>query len=167
MFRGLDNDSDLGREFLSYSTKGLLVPDELTIRMWKRHVQGLIDDGRYGPASDLLVLDGIPRSIPQAEALDVSIEVVQVLHLVAPDVDSMVARMKKRALEQNRPDDADESVIRKRFAVSSKETHPVLEHYDGGLVAEIDAMGTPVEVFHRVLGAVIPVYRNRFGNPLE
>ena len=38
IFRGLDKESDIGKEFLSYSTKGMLVPDELTVRVFRHHV---------------------------------------------------------------------------------------------------------------------------------
>ena len=45
IFRGLDKESDIGKEFLSYSTKGLLVPDELTIRVFRHHVDGMVAGG--------------------------------------------------------------------------------------------------------------------------
>lgn len=166
MFRGLDKESDLGREFLSYSTKGELVPDELTIRLWQRHVQDLIDADRYDPACDILVLDGIPRSVAQAEALDDKIDALAVVHLAAPDIDEMVQRMKGRAEKEGRPDDADETVIRRRFEVYDRETAPVLEHYDATLIRNVPAVGKPVAVLRDVLEVVAPLHDERFANPL-
>ena len=166
MFRGLDKASDLGKEFLSYSTRGELVPDELTIRLWQQHVKGLIEDGRYDPASDILVLDGIPRSGAQASALDDKIRVLAIVHLVCPDIDEMVQRMKGRAEKEGRPDDADERVIRRRFEVYQTETAPVLEHYEPSLVRDINAVGKPVRVLCDVLAAVAPLHDESFTNPL-
>ena len=167
MFRGLDKASELGKEFVSYSSRGELVPDELTIRLWQQHVAGLVDAGTYRPDRDILVLDGIPRSVAQAEALDDKIEVLAILHLVCPDIDEMVQRMKGRALKQGRQDDADESVIRRRFEVYEAETAPVLGHYDAKLVRDIDAVGKPARVLMDVLAAVAPLHDDSFGNPLE
>lgn len=147
MFRGLDKDSELGREVASYSSKGELVPDELTVRLWREHVKGLIADGAYDPAQDLLILDGIPRSVGQAQAMTDDIEPVCLLHLVVTDMEAMVARMKGRAESQGRADDADEDVIRNRFAVYDQQTAPVLGRYDAGLVREVDAQQTIDEVF--------------------
>lgn len=147
MFRGLDKQSELGLRVASYSSKGELVPDQLTVELWRDHMQGLVAKGLFDPAGDLLLLDGIPRSLVQAEALDADIETVAILHLVVPDMDAMVARMKGRAETQGRADDADEEVIRNRFAVYDAQTAPVLGHYDPSLVAEIDALMTIDQVF--------------------
>ncbi len=167
IFRSLDRQSDLGQQFLEYSSRGELVPDDLTIQVWQQHVQKLIDTGCYCPAHDLLVLDGIPRSLAQATAMDRHITVLRIIHLTCANVDEMVARMRRRALRENRHDDADEAVIRRRFEVYERETHPVLSHYDPQLITEINCIGTPAEVLLHVLEAVVPVYNAHFSNPLE
>jgi adenylate kinase len=167
MFRGLDSASPLGKEVVQYSSKGLLVPDDLTVRLWLQHMQDLIGGGRYRPAADLLVLDGIPRSAQQAKAIAAHVDVLGVIHLAAPDIDGMVNRMKKRAMQQGRCDDADESVIRRRFEVYQKETAPVLGFYPKHLVRDVDAIGSPVEVLRRVLDVVAPIYDTTFRNPLD
>jgi adenylate kinase len=167
IFRALDRQSDLGKKFLEYSTRGELVPDDLTIQVWHQHVRGLIRGGKYSPERDLLVLDGIPRSANQARALDPHINVLCIVHLTCRNVDDMVKRMKVRALRENRPDDADEAVIRRRFEVYERETRPVLSHYDNRLVREVNAIGTPAEVLLHVLEAVVPVYNEHCENPLK
>jgi adenylate kinase len=154
IFRALDKESDRGKEFLRYSTRGELVPDALTIEIWQEYVEDLARRGVYDPEACILLLDGIPRSLEQARILDDHIEPLRILHLTAPDLDAMVERMKARAEKEGRPDDADEEVIRRRFDVYRNETSPVLGHYDDGLVCDIDAMGTIDEVTERVRAAV-------------
>ncbi|MBT5366111.1 MAG: AAA family ATPase, partial [Phycisphaerae bacterium] len=69
MFRSLDKESEIGLEFTRYSSQGLLVPDFLTVRLWRQHVEQLIARELYAPTTDMLILDGIPRSQPQAETM--------------------------------------------------------------------------------------------------
>ena len=156
MFRSLDKESEIGMEFTRYSSQGLLVPNSLTVRLWRQHVEQLISRELYDPSTDVLLLDGIPRSKPQAEAMQDHIDPFMVIHLVCENLDEMVRRMKNRATEQGRPDDANESVIRKRFEVFEEQTAPVLACYDESIVENIDALGTPAEVLQRVLNAVVP-----------
>ena len=156
MFRSLDKESEIGMEFTRYSSQGLLVPDFLTVRLWRQHVEQLIARELYNPEVDLLLLDGIPRSVPQADSMKEYIDPRMIIHLVCENLDKMVRRMQKRATEQGRPDDADESVIRKRFEVYSEQTAPVLACYDDSIISNIDALGTQAEVLLRVLSAVLP-----------
>jgi adenylate kinase len=166
MFRGLDRGSQLGKEFLKYSTQGLLVPDELTCRLWQQYVQGLINTNKYNPVTDVLLLDGIPRSVAQAEVLYAHIEVLSIIHLICDDMEEVVQRMKRRADIQNRPDDADEVVIRRRFEVYGAETKQVLDHYDASLVHEVTAVGHPSAILMHVLQHISPAIDGHFGNPL-
>ena len=166
VFRSLDTTSDLGAEFLDYSSRGELVPDKLTIEMWRQNMHAQTVLSLFKPKVDLLVLDGIPRSLGQAEALSPHLDVLSIIHLVCPDLDAMVQRMKKRAIKENRLDDADERVIRRRFEVYDRETSPVLGHYPAELVTEVSAMGSPAEVLEHVLEAVVPVQNKHFHTPL-
>lgn len=166
VFRSLDTTSDLGAKFLDYSSRGELVPDALTIEMWRQNMHAQTVLSLFKPKVDLLVLDGIPRNLGQAEALSPHLDVLSIVHLVCPDLDAMVQRMKKRAIKENRLDDADERVIRRRFEVYDRETSPVLGHYPAELVTEVSAMGSPAEVLEHVLEAVVPVQNKHFHNPL-
>ena len=159
MFRSLDKESEIGMEFVKYSSQGLLVPDSLTVQLWTQHVEQLITRELYNPSTDMLLLDGIPRSEPQAEMMKEHIDPFMIVHLVCENLDEMVVRMQKRATEQGRPDDADESVIRKRFEVYNEQTAPVLASYDPSIITNIDALGTQAEVLLRVLEAVVPTVR--------
>ncbi|HET6328931.1 MAG TPA: nucleoside monophosphate kinase [Planctomycetaceae bacterium] len=146
LFRSLDPESSLGQEVRSYSERGLLVPDELTIRIFHDAIGRLITSGQFDPAQDTLALDGIPRNVNQAKILDGQLRVLRIIYLVSSDEQVMIDRMKRRAEVEGRKDDADEDVIRRRFDVYRRETKPVLECYPRALIAEIDALGTPDEV---------------------
>jgi adenylate kinase len=166
VFRSLDVSSELGRQFVAYSSRGELVPDNLTVEMWRQNIHAQTMLSIYKPNVDLLILDGIPRNPSQAKAMDAHIEVLKVIHLVCPDVDRMVERMKRRAIKENRLDDADEKVIRRRFEVYERETRPVLQHYPARNVTEVGALGSPAEVLQHVLEVLVPVQNAHFHNPL-
>src|ERR1700722_11832693 len=106
IFRSLDLQSELGRVFWEYAGQGKLVPDELTIRLWKQYVMGLEMINQFHPDSEILVLDGIPRNLKQAQLLEETIEVVKVIHLVCQDLNKMVERLRRRALKEKRFDGA-------------------------------------------------------------
>jgi adenylate kinase len=167
IFRSLDRHSDLGRKFHEYSSRGLLVPDEVTVSVWKAHMQRSIDAKTYRPGMDLLLLDGIPRNVTQCRAMDPSLEVLRVVHLVASSVDALVGRLLRRAVKEGRFDDADEAVIRKRFDVYREETAPVLSYYDRTLLSDVVAEAPPAEVLMHVLEAIVPACRGRIANPLD
>ena len=159
IFRALDKQSDIGQEFLSYSTKGLLVPDELTVRVWQSHVQDRVARGDLRPDYHTLILDGIPRTIDQVSLMAPHIDVMKILHLVIHDENVLVERLKGRALKGNRPDDANEEVIRERLRVYEESTAPVLHAYDASLVADINAHQPPLAVLGdigRELATVLP-----------
>jgi adenylate kinase len=156
-FRALDPDSPTAREARLCIDRGELAPDELALRVWQQAMQRLIADGRFSPETDILILDGIPRSLVQAEALDVYVDVLCLISLVSFDEDAMVERIKTRALESGRLDDADEAVIRHRFEVYRRDTAPVLKYYPDELKREIDALQSPAEVLQGILGCIIPM----------
>jgi adenylate kinase len=157
MFRTLDRHSEIGKTFESYSSRGELVPDELTVKMWQQYVNALTVLSMYKPHSDLLVLDGIPRTVEQTKLMSEHIDVQGIIHLVASDPEAMVARLQKRAIEQKRVDDAKIDVIRNRLEVYERETRPVLDQFDSSLVHEVNAIGTPAEVLSGILQALTPI----------
>jgi adenylate kinase len=129
IFRSLNVGSALGRVFLEFSSRGELVPDDFTIQLWKEYVDGLVKLGRFDPATDTLILDGIPRNVQQSILLDSLIIVQRLYYLYCEDKEIMFMRLKRRALIENRLDDASDEVIGKRIATYDEETSPVLRHY--------------------------------------
>ena len=154
VFRNLTIDSELGRIFVKYSSKGKLVPDRYTIQLWRENIEAQTQLGRFHPERDTLVLDGIPRNRHQAEMLHDALEVVGVLNLVCRDTGKLVERLQRRALRDNRLDDANIEVIQKRLAVYEKETKPVLDYYGPALVHTIDSTQTPVNVLRDILRVI-------------
>lgn len=157
MFRGMDRSSDLGKEIVGYMSAGELVPDELTVKLFGDHVRERVRGGQLDAARDVLVLDGIPRSVAQAKLLEPMTHVLGVIHLVAADRGALVERLRGRALKENRPDDAKPDVVQRRLEVYDDETRPVLGHYSTGLIHEVEALGLPSRVLLRVLERVVPI----------
>jgi adenylate kinase len=166
VFRTLDMSSELGKTFMEYSSRGELVPDDATIKMWQQNMHAQTVLSHYKPLADLLVLDGIPRSVKQAKLLEKHLRVLKIIHLVCPDKTEMIKRLRKRALKENRVDDAKEEVIQRRWAVYEEETFPVLEYYPKNLIAEVNALGSPAAVLQHILEQVVPVQESHFTTPV-
>ncbi|MGV3754945.1 MAG: adenylate kinase family protein [Verrucomicrobiota bacterium] len=155
VFRNLTVSSELGRIFIEYSSKGLLVPDEHTVNLWRRNIEGSRQLGYFEPTTDTLVLDGIPRSANQAEMLKDTLDVKGILYLTCQDMEKMVQRLQRRALRENRLDDANLDVIRTRLATYDQETKPVLDYYGPELVHQIDSTNPPVHVLRSILDVLV------------
>jgi adenylate kinase len=151
VFRSLDTRTALGQQFIQYSSRGELVPDELTIALWKAQIDNLADIHIYKPDIDFLILDGIPRNVRQAELLEPHIEVHQVFHLTCPNRDELARRLRKRALKDNRIDDASDKVIDQRIATYEAVTRPILAHYPADCITTIDATQPPVKVLSEMI----------------
>ena len=161
VFRAIDTRTALGQQFVHYSSRGDLVPDELTIELWKAQIDNLADTYRYKPDLDFLILDGIPRNLRQAELLEPYIEVHQVFHLSCPDRDELARRMRKRALKDNRIDDANDKVINQRIATYEAETRPILTYYPPDRIMTIDATQQPVKVLSEIVQRItsLPLFQ--------
>ena len=154
VFRALDLRSDIGKAFLEFSSKGQLVPDEVVLQLWRNHIQNMITLSRFKPDIDHLVLDGIPRNVDQAKILEGDLDVRQVFHLSCPDQNKLVERMKRRALKENRLDDANEEIIQKRLATYELETAPVLDYYGKSKLVSVDSTQYPYEVLRDILSHI-------------
>ena len=149
-FRSMDTRTDLGQEFIKYSRKGDLVPDELTIRFFKIQVDARAALSMFKPDIDILILDGIPRSVEQAKILEEHIDVLQLFHLSCPNREELITRIRKRAIKSGRLDDANGEVIRNRIKRYEEETKELLEFYDDRR-ADINANQAPVHVLDDIL----------------
>lgn len=136
-----------GREAARYMEGGQLVPDPIILGMVSRRLSA--PDCREG-----CLLDGFPRTLPQAETLDDLLErramsVDGVIELAVPR-DELVRRM----LARRRADD-DPEIFAKRIASFEVQTAPLLDYYGRqGKLASIDGLGTADEIFARVRAAV-------------
>jgi adenylate kinase len=153
-------DTPLGHELKEVYDRGDLVSDELMIRL----IQDRLSRGDTLPG---FVLDGFPRTMPQAEALDEllselgrSLDVV--FEFQVPDRQQLLERMLTRAREENRSDDTPE-VITRRLELYDRETAPLVEYYRSrhGNVVGIHADRRVDEVFHELEATLDQVQRLR------
>ncbi len=154
VFRAVDVRSDYGQEFLKYSSKGQLVPDDVTIGLWAHQIQAMVNLGRFKPESDYLVLDGIPRNVAQAKMLEGKLEVRHVFHLDCPDKAKVYERLKRRALKENRLDDINDEVIERRQKIYENESAPVLDYYGEKLITHVNSDQPPFQVLRDILNEV-------------
>lgn len=155
VFRSLSPDMPLGKVFVEYSSRGELVPDEPTIELWKNYMDGLKAGGRLDPKRNTLVLDGLPRNVHQAEMLNDFLDVIAVFYMCSANFENLVRRLQRRALKDNRLDDANLDVIRARLKTYERDTKPVLNFYGKEIVHRINTDGTPPETFLKVLRHVV------------
>jgi adenylate kinase len=147
-----ERGTELGRTASRYMDRGDLVPDEVMIGM-------VLERMGEGDCADGFVLDGFPRTVPQAEALDgrldelgCSLDAVVSLEI---DEDELRDRLARRAEEQDRVEDEDEGAIHRRMELFNRQTEPLLDYYDGkGLPVRVDAAGEVDEVTERIAGAL-------------
>jgi adenylate kinase len=147
-----ERGTELGRTARRYMDRGDLVPDEVMIDMVLERV------GEEGCA-DGFVLDGFPRTVPQAEALERRLDELgcplDAVVSFEVDEDELRDRLAARAREQDRVEDEDEDAIRRRLDLFDRETEPLLDYYDGrGLLVRIDAEGAVDEVTERIVEAL-------------
>ena len=132
VFRKIPKYGHFGQEIARYTSQGALVPDDLTVRIWERHIQILEMQELLLPGQHTLILDGLPRNYTQAERLDHVLDVIQIFHLHINDIGKATERLKARALRENRLDDMNEEVIRRRLQTYYDETFKTLSFYPAG-----------------------------------
>jgi adenylate kinase len=147
-----ERGTELGRTASGYMDRGDLVPDEVMIGM-------VLERVGEGDCADGFVLDGFPRTAPQAEALDARLdELGRPLDAVVSfeiDQDELRDRLAGRAEEEDRAEDDDEGTIRRRLDLFDRETEPLLDYYGAkGVLVRVDAKGEPDEVTGRIAGAL-------------
>jgi adenylate kinase len=150
VFRKIPRRGQLGQEIARYTSKGALVPDDLTVRIWERHIKILEMQELLLPEQHILILDGIPRNYKQAERLDHILNVIQIFHLKIHEIDKAIERLKTRALRENRLDDMNEEVIKRRLNTYYEETFQTLSFYPEDVVYDINAGQAPIDVLRDI-----------------
>jgi len=130
--------SDLGKQCQTIMSEGGLIADDIVIALIEARLKEAEDAGGA-------IFDGFPRTLAQAEALDVMLAKLgkKIDHVVRLKVDDgqLLERVSKRFAEQGRPDDNPES-FKVRLDAYNRNTAPLLPYYaDKGLLTEIDGMG--------------------------
>ena len=152
VFRALDPESELAKLAKSYSEKGNLVPDDVTIQILEAEVSKF-------PDAKGVIYDGFPRTTAQAEALDTFLaakgtSVSVMLSLVVPE-DELKSRLLARAEVSGRKDDADPAIIENRINTYKTSTAPVAEFYrNQGKLSEINGVGSIDDISERLYAAL-------------
>jgi adenylate kinase len=156
--RAIAAETALGRQVKPIYDAGLLVPDHLMIDLIRERLDAT--DARNG-----FVLDGFPRTMAQAEALDemlrdIGRELDVVFDLQVPDDSTLIERLLKRAAEEGRADDTPEAIAQ-RLALYREQTEPLIEHYRSGRgnVVGIHADRSVNQVFKEIQDALEHVAR--------
>ena len=152
MVRAMSREpTELGRRVKEISDRGDLVPDDVMIELIRERLS-------HEDTADGFVLDGFPRTLPQAEALDRLLDELQrnvsvVLDFQVPE-HVVVERLRGRALAEGRSDDSPD-VIHRRLEVYRRQTTPVSEHYRAlGILVGIHADRSIDEVFTEIQQAL-------------
>ena len=144
--------TELGRKAKKVIDRGELVSDEIMLDLITERL--CREDVANG-----FILDGYPRNISQAKALDEILErhglpMAEVLHIEV-DAELLVQRIAGRASEQGRSDDAEE-VVRNRLQIYAVQTAPVVEYYAAkGVLSKVLGEGTAEEVFQRIMSVLL------------
>ena len=144
----IDNQTTIGLDAKNYMDQGLLVPDEVLLSMMENTLTNLKGSG--------IILDGFPRTIPQAEGLDaifkkLNLTIDMVINIYV-DKEILINRLIKRAEDSGRSDDTKEVIVN-RQNVYLELTAPLLEFYKNEVI-NVDGDGTIEEVTKRVLAAI-------------
>ena len=144
--------TELGQKAKTVIDRGELVSDEIMLGLITQRLSR--DDAKNG-----FILDGYPRNITQAKALDEILErqgqaMVEVLHIDV-DAELLLQRIAGRAAEEGRSDDAEE-VVRKRLRIYAEQTAPVVEYYTAkGVLSRVLGEGSVEEVFQRIMSVLL------------
>jgi len=151
IFRSLATYSPAGRLYYSYAQRGELLPDEVTIEIWKYFVQGLIATNTYYPESQDLLLEGIPRTLGQAQMIG---EYINVRHIIVLEVDKeveLLKRMEKKARLEGKLNGLDSDFEKNRLALYEESEEQILSHYPQHLISRINADQKPLAILRDVL----------------
>lgn len=148
----IGNGTELGKLAKSYMDKGQLVPDQVTIDMLESEVE-------KHPGAKGFIFDGFPRTNAQAKALDefLNKKEAEISAMIALDVpeEELKARLKKRALDSGRSDDANPEIIENRIAVYKNETAPVKSYYEAqNKFHKINGLGSVDEITERIFNTI-------------
>ncbi len=143
--------TEIGMQVKEIMASGQLVSDELILGMLEERLNQA--DAQAG-----FLLDGYPRNLAQAKALDSLLERLQIpvdeALEIAVDNEQIIQRIAKRAELEGRSDDTEE-VIRRRLEIYTEQTAPVSDHYQQqGILSQVYGVGTVEEVFERIKGVL-------------
>lgn len=151
IFREMDPETPLGKLQRDFSRKGLLIPDDAAVEIWKGYTENLVNHRRYKPNTQLLLTDGMPRTVQQSHSLRNSLMVRAVINLEVSDEECLISRLSARAVVQKREDDKNLETLRTRFLVYKEQSREVLQTFPQEIIISISAQQRPFEVLRDIL----------------
>jgi adenylate kinase len=148
----IKNETELGKLAKTFIDKGDLVPDGVTIKMLQSEVDKNLKVAGF-------LFDGFPRTLAQAEALDVFLEskkqVITATVALEADDEILVQRLLERGKTSGRPDDQDEDKIRNRYQEYNEKTAPLMDYYKNqNKFHAVNGIGTIAEITVRLSNVI-------------
>jgi len=155
----IQDKTEIGKEAETYISQGQLVPDEMIIKIISKCIDNI--SGKYNG----VILDGFPRTVAQAEALESFLisrnKTSDLLIDLVVEKDELVARLLKRGETSGRSDDNLET-IQKRLEVYHEKTAPVNNYYkQSNKYTRIDGMGSIDDIFSRIVNIIEPIIESK------
>ncbi len=112
IFQRLPDYTPAGQLFADHAKKGNLLPDEAAIEIWKSYVEGLIATHAFSPENQDLLLEGIPRTLKQAELLAKHVDVRHVIVLRMANEQELIHRLKKKERAKGHVEELDDQYLK-------------------------------------------------------
>jgi adenylate kinase len=141
------------QEYRKLIDSGQYIPDHAIMNIFSSFIEAEVKQQNFDPKKEFLLLDGLPRTVEQAHALEKLVKVACVISFTIPDEKKLIERIQKRAIKSGRTDDSSYEVLQTRMNVYNEKTAPILKHFDSSRVAEVNADQKPLEVFRDLLQA--------------
>jgi len=150
MFRKLDPTTEIGGKIKKLIDTGTFAPEPLVLPLIKETLQRYVQDGVFDPAKQVLVLDGIPRTVEQVALIGELVAIAKVFHFSVPD-EELERRLLTRGKDFGREDDQNLDKIKSRLAIYKEVQVPVLAEYAPNIVVELDGTKSVEEIYDLII----------------
>lgn len=158
VLRAQDAGQHADRNVCESMQAGRLVSMDAVFAAWEQHLQQLLQSGLRAETG-LLILDGLPRNIAQAERLQSFVHTIRVIHLRCVDDNLLLQRIRGRAANSEpsaqRADDASSEVSRHRLQIFKEQTLPLLDWFPRDKISTVDATLQPLEVLQQIVDVLL------------
>ena len=144
MFRNLDPSTEIGAKVKEIINSGDLVDDETAVALAKETLNRYVSEGKFDPENEIILLDGIPRTIPQVEMVKEFLDIKQVVDYYVNNEQILIDRIMDRG--EGRVDDSNEEIVRKRIDKYNHATAPLMQEYPEEIICKINGSQTILEV---------------------
>ncbi len=151
MFRNLDKKTKTGKVIIDLIDHGNFVPDDLALKLFEETLDKYVNDKRFNPEKEILILDGIPRTKEQVHHLRKVVDIKKIIYFVIKDEVAIERTTKKRSGEENREDDKNADIVKKRLETFKRITLPILKEYKKDLIVEINGERSVDEIHRDIL----------------